>query len=250
MVWRAVLRIWPTDLNPLTSSRPPVPTPVNRCTSNTARLLVLWWKTLVGCFVSVSLLHSLIRDEFQQHDAGQCRSITEWSGMHQWQLGNSNKYAICVHWPRSQTPVPMVAETHADGKLDSINRCNGTFQSCLFQASHFALCSQTNTQSLFLDLLEATSDALANLKFFVLNLGTPKKLSQGSAKVFISEQFKRHCLDAAILQETPQHNGLTERYNKTWQEMLAHWIRTSQIVWDEKMPRRDDESSETCFLVA
>ena len=53
---------------------------------------------------------------------------------------------------------------------------------------------------------------------------TPKKLRQDNAKEFLSEQFKKCCLDAGILQaktiaETPQENGLAERCNRTLLEM-------------------------------
>ena len=67
------------------------------------------------------------------------------------------------------------------------------------------------TKFVFVELLK--SEALASLRKFVLSVGTPKKLRQDKAKEFLSEQFKRYCLDAGILQEktipeTPQQNGL------------------------------------------
>ena len=77
---------------------------------------------------------------------------------------------------------------------------------------------------MFVDLLNAKSEALASLKKFVLSVGTPKKLRQDNAKEFLSDQFKKSCLDAGILQEktipeTPQQNGLAERCNRTLLEM-------------------------------
>ena len=76
----------------------------------------------------------------------------------------------------------------------------------------------------FVELLKAKSEALASLKKFILSVGTPKKLRQDNAKVFLSEQFKMYCLDAGVLQEktipeTPRQNGLAERCNKTLLEM-------------------------------
>ena len=84
------------------------------------------------------------------------------------------------------------------------------------------------TKFVFVDLLKAKSEALANLKKFVFNVGTPKKLRQDNAKEVLSKQFKTYCLDAGIqlekaIPETPQQNGLADRCYKTLLEM-ARWL--------------------------
>ena len=118
-----------------------------------------------------------------------------------------------------------MAETQAEEKLERVftdvmrpfrvESLSG-FRFCIVFADQY-------TKFVFVDLLEAKSEALASLKKFVLSVGTPMKLRQDNAKEFLSEQFKMYCLDAGILQktisETPQQNGLAERCNRTLLEM-------------------------------
>ena len=112
-------------------------------------------------------------------------------------------YAMCEHWPKSQTPVPRVAETQAEEKLDRVfTDVMGPFR--VESLSGFRFCivfADQYTKFVFVDLLKAKSEALASMKKFVLSVGTPRKLRQDNAKEFISEQSKMYCLDAGILQE-------------------------------------------------
>ena len=101
------------------------------------------------------------------------------------------------------TPVPRVAETQTEDKLERVF----TDVIGLFRAeslSRFRFCivfADQYTKFVFVDLLKAKSEARASLKNFVLSVGTPKKLRQDNAKELLSEQFKMYCLDADILQE-------------------------------------------------
>ena len=112
-------------------------------------------------------------------------------------------------------------------RLESLSR----FRFCIVIAYQY-------TKFVFLDLLEAKSEALASLKKFVLSVGTPKKLRQDNAKEFLSEQLKMYCLDAGILQKTipeaPQQNGLAERCNGTLLEMARCLLidsGVSKMMW-------------------
>ena len=81
-----------------------------------------------------------------------------------------------------------------------VHRRDGPFR--VESLSSFEFCNVFADQYLkfvFVDLLKAKSEALASLKKFVLSVGTPKKLRQGNAKEFLSEQFKMYSLDAGIL---------------------------------------------------
>ena len=133
---------------------------------------------------------------------------------------------VCALAKITKTPVPRVAETQAEEKLERlftdvmgpirVESLSG-FRFCIVFEDYY-------TKFVFVDLLKAKSEALASLKIFVLRVGTPKKLRQDNAKEFLSEQFKTYCLDAGILQEktiteTPQQNGLAERCNRTLLEM-------------------------------
>ena len=125
-----------------------------------------------------------------------------------------------------KTPVPRVAETQAEEKLESVfTDVMGPIR--LQSLSGFRFCivfADQYTKFVFVDLLKAKSEALASLKEFVPSVGKPKKLRQDNAKEFLSEQFMTYCLDAGMLQEktipeTPQQNGLAERCNRTLLEM-------------------------------
>ena len=133
---------------------------------------------------------------------------------------------VCALAKITRTPVPRVAETQEEEKLERVfTDVMGLFR--LESMSGFRFCivfADQYTKFVFVDLLKAKSEALASLKKFVLSVETPKKLRQDNAKQFLSEQFKMYCLDAGILQkktipETPHYNGLAERCNRTLLEM-------------------------------
>ena len=133
---------------------------------------------------------------------------------------------VCALAMITKTPVPRVAETQAEEKLERVfTDVMGPFR--VESLSGFRFCivfADQYTKFVFVGLLKAKSEALASLKKFVLSVGTHKKLRQDNAKEFLSEQFKAYCLDAGILQEktipeTPQQNGLAERCNRTLLEM-------------------------------
>ena len=122
---------------------------------------------------------------------------------------------VCALAKITKTPVPRVAETQAEEKLERVfTDVMGPFRVELLSGFRFCIVfADQYTKFVFVDLLKAKSEALASLKKFVLSVGTPKKLRQDNAKEFLSEQFKTYCLDAGILQkktipETPQQNGL------------------------------------------
>ena len=120
---------------------------------------------------------------------------------------------------------------------DGLHRRDGTFQSGITATVPVLQCVCRRVHKiLFVDLLEAKSEALASLKKFFLSVGTPKKMRQDNAKEFLSGQFKTYCLDAGILQEktipeTPQQNGLAERCNRALLEM------TGCLLFDSRLPK-------------
>ena len=143
---------------------------------------------------------------------------------------------VCALANITKTPVPRVAETHAEEKLERVfTDVMGPFR--IESLSGFRFCivfADQYTKFVFVELLKAKSEALASLKKFVLSVGTPKKLRQDNAKEFLSEQFKTYCLDAGILQEktipeTPQQNGLAERCNRTLLEMARFLLIDSAL---------------------
>ena len=141
----------------------------------------------------------------------------------------------------TKTPVPRVAETQAEWKLERVlTDVMGPFR--VESLSWFRFCivfADQYTKFAFVDLLKAKSEALASLKKFVLSVGMPKKLRQDNAKDFLSEQFMAYCLDAGILQEktkaeTPQQNGLADRCNRTLLEMSKRLLSDSglpKMMW-------------------
>ena len=113
-----------------------------------------------------------------------------WSGMHQGELDDVCN--VCALAKITKTPVPRVAETQAEEKLERVfTDVMGPFK--VKSLSGFRFCivfADQYTKFAFVDLLKAKSEALARLKKFVLSVGTPKKLRQDNAKEFLSEQFK------------------------------------------------------------
>ena len=96
----------------------------------------------------------------------------------------------------TKTPVPRVAETQAEEKLERVfTDVMGPFG--VESLSGFRFCiafADQYTKFVFVELLKAQSEALASLKKFVLSVGTPKKMRQDNAKEFLSEQFKTNCI--------------------------------------------------------
>ena len=127
---------------------------------------------------------------------------------------------LCALAKITKTPVPRVAETQAEEKLETCSQ-TGPFREESLSGFRFCIVfADQYTKFVFVELLKAKNEALASLKKFVLSVETPKKLRQDDAKEFLSEQFKTYCLDAGILQEktipeTPKQNGLAERCNRT-----------------------------------
>ena len=134
-----------------------------------------------------------------------------------------------------------MAETQAEEKLERVfTDVIGPFR--VKSLSGFWFCIVFSNQYMkfvFVDLRKTKTEALADLKKFVLSVGTPKKLRQDNAEEFPSEQFKVYCLDAGILQEktipeTPQQNGLAERCKRTLLEMTRCLLTDSgfpKMMW-------------------
>ena len=143
---------------------------------------------------------------------------------------------MCALAKITKTPVPRVAETQAEEKLERVlTDVMGPFR--VESLSGFRFCivfADQYTKFVFVDLLKAKSEALASLKKFIFSVGTPKKLRQNNAKEVLSEQFKTYCLDAGIqldktIPETPQQNGLADRCYKTLFEMARCLLTDSRL---------------------
>ena len=149
---------------------------------------------------------------------------------------------VCALAKITKTPVPRVAETKAEEKLERVfTDVMGPFRVESLSGLRFCIVfADQYTKFVFVELFKAKSETLDSLKKFVLSVGTPKKLRQDNAKKFLSEQFKTYCLDTGILQEknipkTPQQNGLAERCNRTLLEMarcllIDHAARIRNLV--------------------
>ena len=95
---------------------------------------------------------------------------------------------VCALAKITKIPVPRVAETQAEEKLERVfTDVMGPFR--VESLSGFQFCivfADQYTKFVFVDLLKAKSEALANLKKFVLIMETPKKLRQDNATEFLS----------------------------------------------------------------
>ena len=92
----------------------------------------------------------------------------------------------------TKTPVPRVAETQAEEKLEKVfTDVMGLFRVESMSGFRFRIVfADQYTKFVFVDWLKAKSEALASLKKFVLSVGTLKKLRQDHGKEFLSEPFK------------------------------------------------------------
>ena len=84
---------------------------------------------------------------------------------------------VCALAKITKTPVPRVAETQAEEKLERVfTDVMGPFR--VESLSGFRFCivfADQYTKFVFVDLLKAKSEALASLKRFVLSVGTPNE---------------------------------------------------------------------------
>ena len=102
---------------------------------------------------------------------------------------------VCALAKITKTPVPRVAETQPEEKLERVfTDVMGPFRvESLSLFRFYIVFADQYTKFVFVELLKAKSEALASLKKFVLSVGTPKELRQDNAKEFLSEQFKTYC---------------------------------------------------------
>ena len=109
---------------------------------------------------------------------------------------------VCALTKITKSPLPRVADTQAEEKLDRVFRdVVGFFRVQILSGFRFCIVfADQYTKFVVVDLLKIKSEALASLKNFVLIVGTPKKLRQDNAKEFLSEKFEMNCLNAGILQ--------------------------------------------------
>ena len=142
-------------------------------------------------------------------------------------IGGTRRCMQCVRIGKfRKTTVARVTETQAAEKLERVfTDVMGLFRVESLLGFPFCIVfAEQYTKFVFVDLLKAKNEALANRKKFVLSVGTPMKLRQHNSKQTLSEHFKLFCLEAGTLQEktipeAPQQNALAERCNRTLLEM-------------------------------
>ncbi len=81
------------------------------------------------------------------------------------------------------------------------------------------------------------SQAFEKFKEYVAEYGTPRRLRTDNGAEYTSKQFKDYCKDSKIKQEftvpeTPQQNGVAERFNRTLVEMGR------SLLIQAKLPKR------------
>ena len=143
---------------------------------------------------------------------------------------------LCALAKIKKTPVPSVAETQAEEKLERVFAdVIGPFRvESLSGFRFYIVFGNQYTKFVFVDMLKAKSETLASRNKFVLSVGTPKKLRPDNAKEFLSEQFKMYGLDTGILEEKtiaemPQQNGLAEWCNGTLLEIARSLLIDSGL---------------------
>ena len=72
--------------------------------------------------------------------------------------------------------------------------------------------------------MKQKSETLEKFKEYVVETGAPRKLRTDSGTELTSKQFRDYCRESKVKQEftvpeTPQQNGVAERFNRTLLEM-------------------------------
>ena len=132
----------------------------------------------------------------------------------------------CAMGKQASQPVPKKAEHKARKALELVySDILGPFEVASLSGSKYAVTFiDEYTKYAVVKYMTHKSQVLDKFKEYVAENGTPRTLRSDNGAEYTSSKFKRFCRDSKIKQEftvpeTPQQNGVAERFNRTIVEM-------------------------------
>ena len=144
-----------------------------------------------------------------------------------------------------ERPVPREAGSKASKKLERVyTDIMGPIEPASINGYRYAITFIDEfTKYAVVKFMKFKSEALEKLKQYVAEEGVPEKLRSDNAKEYKSQSFEKFCVENKIkreftVPETPQQNGVAERYNRTLAEMTRCNLiegKLSKMYWVRAM---------------
>ena len=132
----------------------------------------------------------------------------------------------CAMGKQASQPVPKKTENKAKKALELVYSDDlGPFEAASLNGSKYVVTFiDEYTKYAVLKYMKNKSQVLDKFKEYVAQNGTPRTLRADSGAEYRSGRFRQFCRDSKIRQEftvpdTPQQNGVAERFNRTLVEM-------------------------------
>jgi hypothetical protein len=149
----------------------------------------------------------------------------------------------CAMEKQASTPVPKEVQTKDQKALELVySDILGPFEVASLNGSKYAVTFiDEYTKYSVVKYMSNESQVLNKFKEYVAEAGTPQRLRTDNGAEYTAKQFKDYFRDSKIKQEftvpeTPQQNGVAERFNQTLVEMercllieaklpKSYWVR-------------------------
>ena len=145
----------------------------------------------------------------------------------------------CALGKQTSKPVPKETQNKSQKPLELVySDILGPFEVPSLNGSKFAITFiDEHSKYSVVKFMSKKSQAFEKFKEYVAESGTPQRLRTDNGAEYTSKQFKDYCRDSKIKQEfpvpeTPQQNGVAERFNRTLVEMGR------SLLIQAKLPKR------------
>ena len=145
----------------------------------------------------------------------------------------------CVQAKLTRVPVAKVQEGTADKTLHRVvSDVVGPFDTPSLNGHRYAVTFIDEfSRHATVKFMVRKSEVIDKFKEFLAEIGTPKVLRTDNGGEYVSADFRKVCTDNKIRQEftvpeTPEQNGIAERFNRTLVEMARC------LLIDSKLPKR------------
>ena len=145
----------------------------------------------------------------------------------------------CALGKQTSKPVPKETQNKSQKPLELVySDILGPFEVPSLNGSKYAITFiDEHSKYSVVKFMSKKSQAFEKFKEYVAESGTPQRLRTDNGAEYTSKQFKDYCRDSKIKQEftvpeTPQQNGVAERFNRTLVEMGR------SLLIQAKLPKR------------
>ena len=145
----------------------------------------------------------------------------------------------CALGKQTSKPVPKETQNKSQKPLELVySDILGPFEVPSLNGSKYAITFiDEHLKYSVVKFMSKKSQAFEKFKEYVAESGTPQRLRTDNGAEYTSKQFKDYCRDSKIKQEftvpeTPQQNGVAERFNRTLVEMGR------SLLIQAKLPKR------------